>query len=233
MGNKYNNYHQIIWQFYDNNSVNKKVQNKFKKIFDKIWLNKNSYVIEIWCWKWNFAYFCKSNWVKNYVWFDLDSSAINENKIKFKDYNFYSDDALDYLKINKNKFDFLFMSHVFEHFEIDEAINYSKHFYDVLNEWWTWVNIMPNAWTLFWSSVLRYIDITHKFIHTENSFNQILLSSWFKKEFIYHYNSESNIFLLNIIRRIIKKIIKFYTSFLWYWLERIDTHEFISIIHKK
>jgi hypothetical protein len=207
----YDNYYQEhIWY---NTNVNyrkcyKVINNNFWKLFN----SKNISILDIWCGQWKFAYFCKQKWVKNYIWIDLDNSIITQNKKNFNydGYKFININVFEFLRNNKNKYDIIYVSSVFEHFDLENAFKLAELIYFKLNEWWYWLNIMPNA-NFIACSYFRYGDITHKIIYNDNSFNQILLNVWFKKENITHKNQR---FHFNII---LNSIIIFY----WWCIHRL------------
>ena len=87
---------------------------QYKKDLEK-YLDKfhNAKVLEIWSWLWKFAYFCSKIWVIDYTWIDIDDYFFEENKKDFPKFNFIKIWFQEYLKIHKNKFDIIFVSHVF------------------------------------------------------------------------------------------------------------------------
>lgn len=236
MHNEYRNYYEYhIW--YKNQNNNSYLINYYKKnlkeLFSKPNVNKLK-VLEIWCWKWVFSQYCESIWIKEYYWFDLDENIILENNKTFlnnKWFIFSSDNVIDFLNSNKD-FDIIFMSHVFEHLDSDESKMYINKIYKSLIKNWVYINIMPNAWSLFSSTIQRYSDNTHKTLYTDNSFNQVLLWWWFIFENIKHKNSKSWPILLRYIRIIIKYIIKLFIKFMWYSTSNIDTLEMITFAKK-
>lgn len=193
---------------------------------------KDSVILEIGSWQWTFAYYCKKQWFKKYYWFDLDSKIVNETKQEYLDYNFYDLDIFEHLKKNTEKYDIIFMSHVFEHLSLEEWKKISILIYESLKKWWVWLNSMPNAANPYSGSYRRYSDITHKIIYTDNSFNQILLSSWFIKNNIIHKNQYMwYSYIKRVIYLIWISINKFLRSSIWY-LPKIYTDSIISIIKK-
>lgn len=72
------------------------------------------------------------------------------------------------------------MSHVFEHFSIEEGITLANQVLKHLKPHGKRINIMPNAGCIS-AGVARYNDITHKVIYTSNSFSQVLLEAGFDR----------------------------------------------------
>lgn len=209
---------------------------KAKVYWINIWhimqhLPKDAKILEIWCGKWEFAYFCHKLWFTNYVWFDLDPFVIEENKKNYPHYTFSGDDAFVYLE--SNKVDIVFMSHVFEHLTLEEWQKLSRLIHKSLNPGWQWVNVMPNASSLSWSSFGRYNDITHKIIYTPNSFNQVLLQTWFMIENIQHKNAQHRIYIVNVVRKIMRCVVGFFCFFFWYPADSVTTFEIWSFMEKK
>jgi len=126
------------------------------------------------------------------------------------------------------------MSQVFEHFTIEEWNKLINLFHWSLKSWGLWINIMPNAQSIYNVWYLRYNDITHKTLYTSNSFNQLILNNWFLKNNIIHKNA---FIWYNIIKRIIFKISVFFHKVLllsiWSSLPKIYTMNLISIIRKE
>lgn len=236
MNNEYKNYykHHSWYNNQDNSLYLIRYYNKnFKNVFKNLDIDHIK-VLEIGCWKWTFAKYCDLLWIKNYYWFDLDKDIISLNKKLFinkKWFVFSNDNVLNFMDLNKN-FDIIFMSHVFEHFTHEQSTLYIEKIYKTLKNSWIYINIMPNAWSLFSSSILRYADNTHKKLYTDNSFNQVLLSWGFLFENIKNLNSKSWPYLLMIVRIFIKYIIKFFIRFMWYSTSNIDTLEIITFAKK-
>lgn len=189
-------------------------------------------VIEIWCWKWKFANFCKKSGVREYIWFDLDKEIILKNKKLFPKYEFSYSDIFEYLKDKNRSFDIVFMSHVFEHFEREGAQEIIKLIRNCLTERWTFINIMPNWWSLLYANWWRYNDITHTTLYTENSFTQVLMLNGFSIENIQHYNTVCPNVWIEVIRKSLKQLIKFFVLLLGYPFQRIHTFEIITTVKK-
>lgn len=237
MNKEYSNYYKNRWLDDEDLSNYDKFLSYFEKNFNYIFkdLNKDINILELWSWQGKFAYYCKKKWFKNYIWFDLDENIINHTQKILPDYTFTNEDVLKHLKNNKNKYDIIFISHVFEHFTLEEWKKLSWLIHWSLKKWWKWINIMPNAWSLFFSWYWRYNDITHKILYTENSFNQILLNH-FEKDKVEHKNSEflpwKNNLKNYVIKHALMPIILYIIRLLQFPIEKIWTFEMISKIKK-
>ena len=232
--NLYKNYYSTHWYTAQKVDYNKAIiylKYNYDNIFNK--LDRNIKILEIGSWQWKFAYYLKEKWLKNYIWLDLDPDIIKETQGKFKDYKFYNISALEYLKDKKYEFDIIYMSHVFEHFTLEEWIKLARLIYQALKKWGLWINEMPNAQSIYYATYWRYNDITHKIIYTTNSFNQILLRAWFKRENIIHKNEYIG---TTLIKRFIFKIWyilhKIWMLSLWVSLKEPHTFNLITIIKK-
>lgn len=211
---------------------------KYKWELKKLWksLNKDVKILEIGFWNWGFAYFCRKYWFKNYTGIDIDDTFIEQNKKEFKNYLFKKQDFQNFLKDAK-KYDIIFISHVFEHLNKNEAGELIKLIYSSLNTWWYRINYMPNADSNLNACSLRYHDITHKYIYNSNSFEQIILSNGIEFSKINHSNSFPAInhyikILFRIIHPIFLWITKLYYYWMWYSFPKTYTSEILSIIKK-
>lgn len=184
---KYENYFKNNHSYgmdIENNSWqrNKQMDKKFGR-----YIKSDAKVLEIWSWLWSFANFCIYKWVKEFVWIEIDQWVAEKLSKYFDQYKILCADALEFFEKTEEKFDVIFMSHVLEHFTIEDGITLARHIREHLNPHGIWINIMPNAWCIS-SWVARYNDITHKVIYTSNSFNQLLLEAWFDIQGIQHFN---------------------------------------------
>jgi hypothetical protein len=155
MNNKenYTNYHWVYWWYIPDQNIRKhlirstfhKINKYICRILKDVPL-EDIYVLEIWCWQWHFADYCKSLGIKNYVWFDLDKSIVSYCRTILPNYTFYDGDIYNYLDQNIWKYTIVFMSNVFEHIPINLTNSIIKKIYASLISWGIWLNIMPNAW---------------------------------------------------------------------------------------
>jgi len=236
--NIYQNYYSTHSEYlHASNSDRKRfIQNIKYKINPHIkWILKdkdisNIRILDIWCGQWYFAEYCKNRWVKHFTGFDLDSHIVDYCAKILPEYTFSDKDIYEHLLKNKNTYDIVFMSHVFEHLSLEEWIQLTKLIYWGLKKWWQWVNIMPNASSIFFSWYLRYNDITHKTLYTENSFNQVLLNN-FTEENIVHKNYITwNKTIKGLIVKVMSYIWRMIIRSMWFGVPKIYSLEIISII---
>lgn len=147
---------------------------------------KNIKVLEIWSGRGYFSYFCQQKEIEDYTGLELDSRMAEYTAKIFPNYSFSHQTAQEFLANNNQKYDIIFMSHVFEHMDIDIGIELSKMIYAHLKEEGMWINLMPNGASPGWNG-LRYCDITHKTIYTITSFNQVLRIAWFQDTKVTHF----------------------------------------------
>lgn len=199
----------------------------------------NIRVLDIWCGQGYFAEYCKNIWVKYFTGFDLDNHIIDYCKKILPEYIFSAGDIHEHLLQNKDTYDIVFMSHVFEHITLDKVDNMIQLIYSSLNQWWIWINIMPNAGSLFMWTYGRYIDLTHIKIYDHNSFSQLLMSNNIWIENIKYYNyynptilkTNSRIFMF--WTKIFSYFFKIIISLAWYPTSHIHTFEILTIITKR
>jgi len=202
-----------------------------KEYFMKLKMPK---VLEIWSWMWKFAYFCDKIWVKDYTWIDIDDYFFDENKKDFPHYLFIKTKFQEYLKDHQNKYDVIFVSHVFEHLDEKERGEMIRDIYSWLKNGWIRINYMPNADSALRVWTWRRNDITHKTIYTENSFSQVIKS--INNNFIIK-NVNTYVWVKSIFRRFIHMLFLFFSKiyYLWMWypFPKIYTFEMLSVLTKK
>lgn len=192
-----------------------------KKRFDK-YINSNNKVLEIWTGLWNFASYCTYKWIKDYTWIEIDKWIAKKLWKIFDGYKIICIDALNFLEKTPEKYDIIYMNHVFEHFTIEDGIILAIHIKQHLSHDWIWINTMPNAGCI--SGCLgRYSDITHKTIYSSNSFNQVILEAWFDKDNIHHFN----VFPNGFIKRMFVKLL-----WMLLWVE-YNTFQLMTITKNK
>lgn len=189
-------------------------------------------ILEIGTWIWNFTYFCNKIWVSNYTGIDIDDYFFKYHIKDFSNYRFIKSRFQDYLDENK-KFDIIFTSHVFEHLDEKERVEMINYIHNSLNNWWIWINYMPNADSSLLVWFWRWWDITHKTIYNKTAFLQLVSQSWKSFSNILHFNT---FIWYNFIKRWIHKIFLSITKIYYLWMGRvfpeIYTWEIISILKK-
>lgn len=215
---------EFRWMFY-----------QYKKdLKDYLNIFPNANILEIWCWEWKFAYFCKKIWVKSYVWIDIDDYFFDLCKVNYRNYKFLKTSFQQYLKENVDKYDIIFVSHVFEHLDENERVQMISSIYWWLKKGWLWINYMPNANNFLYASSIRYGDITHKIVYNDNSFSQLVYSTNVPFKI---FNKNIYVWSNSILKRFIHLIFRFLTKiyYLWMWqnFPKIYTWQFINILKKE
>lgn len=219
---------------FQNNNYNDSYQ-KLKSDLQgqNIILSDSDNVLEIWFWKWNFANYCNKIWVKNYTGIDIDDFFIKKLTKNFKKYIFTKIDLGNFFKDNKKKYNVIFTSHVFEHLDTGTSSKLVDGIYKSLEKWWIWINIMPNADSVFNSTSMRYCDITHMILYNSISFVQKINSRENVCFNIQHYNDRAT----TIIRRMIHIPFKFIFKILYLWMmQKMPTYytsNLISVLKKE
>ena len=214
-------------------------ESDFKYLIEKsekeIWgfLNKDLEILEIGFWAWGFTEVCRNKWIKNYTWIDIDWFFLNDLQKKYPKYKFNIISFWDFLKDKKEKYDLVYMSHVFEHLNEEERESCIKLIYQSLKKWGIWINYMPNCESIIEASKHRYFDLTHKTSYCPNSFEQ-LLNENIKNYKITHLNSHvwTWIFFKRLVYLFFLNLTKIYWKWMWRSFPKINTWEFISIIQK-
>jgi len=175
---------------------------------------------------WGFTYFCEKKGMINYCGIDISKEEYHIVSKLFPRYNFKVVDVFDFLKDNTEKYDVVFMSHVLEHLNLEDQIKLIELIKKNLSKEGIYINMMPNGSSYF--SLGLCADITHKWIHSPKSFNQVLLLARF--EDFEHKNDwvGRNIFE-RIIHRIFIGIFHLIVRSLGYDKQEIYTSSIITI----
>lgn len=235
--NKYNNYYGdlslISNEFYIGQSC------RYKKYIYPIILSigkpiSEISILEIGSGPGYFAKFCSQIWITQFTWLDLDPDVVADTWKMFPAYTFLCQNSSNFLKSHSwDRFDIVFLSHVFEHLESIEASDTITGINLHLSNEGAWVNIMPNAASLN-SGFLRYHDYTHKILYTDNSMNQLIKNSLWDKFISVHSNIEPT-YIKTYHRYLFPIILQFRKLFLlmmgWYY--PIYTNEMLSVIRKR
>ena len=202
------------------------------EIFKKIQKNEKSLkILDLGCGDGALAYFCAKNGYSNYYGVDICEYFIKINKNKYPDLSFEFINAFDFLSSNTEKFDIVFMAHVFEHFDMEAGEKLLDLIENNLNEGGILINVMPNAASIFGACEMRFKDITHKLIYTDVSFSQLLSKTNFKN--IIHMNKVVG---QTKLRFVVHKIVLFFYKLLMGSMgntfPKIYTNEIITIAKK-
>jgi len=237
---KKNIYTEYFYNQYSNNTDYKKYYLiTCKQINRTVWdifkyYNKKVKILDLWCWFWWFANYCKLNWFSNYTWVDLSKDELSIAKKNFPNYKFIYDDIFESLKSDQNNYDIIYMSMVFEHFELNQCPILIKEIYKKLNKNWVFINYQPNADSYFNSCSTLYIDITHERLWNRDSYLQLIKTLKLENYKINFRNSYIwwNVFW-NLLHKSIKKLFELFLLLMWYNKKYIYTKSFYSILYKK
>ncbi len=234
----FDNYIKFQYEYSDNLKSPDDIIKKLSK--DYYYMNKNyskflqhkKRILEIGPGYGRFAYLCKQNKLNKYVGVDISKEEIKLLKKLFSNYTFILKDIFIFLKDSKEKYDLIFMSHVLEHFTIKEQIKLLKLIKKNLIHSGLFINCMPNASAYFGAISSRYIDITHKVLHNEKSFTQLLKLCGFND--INHYNMfiGRNIFA-SMLHKLFINIFNIIVKILGYDIQKIYTASIISVVSNK
>lgn len=224
----------IEWNSNSSEYVFLKFQSEIGHLFKQ--RNRDISILEIGLWNGDFANFCFKNKFINYTGVDIDDTYISQLKSKYSNYSFIVSDIAIFLENNNVQYDIIFMSHVFEHLPEDVANQSTKLIYQKLNEWWYWINYMPNADSMK-ACALRHIDVTHQTIYNTNSLEQRLFMNDANFLEVNHFNTLPAIHpviksVFKIIHPIFLVFTKIYYFGMWLTFPKIYTSEILSIMKK-
>lgn len=199
--------------------------------FGKFFNNKNLKVLELGSGIGNFSYFVHKKGIKRYVGVDLSTDSVAYTKKKFPKFDFYKEDIIKFLKNNEEKFDVIYMSHVFEHLTLDEAKDFLKYLNDSLTDKGMYINVMPNPEAYFGATSSRYADVTHKMMYNTSALSQLLRHCGYSK--FYHFNSYiGKNWFEHTVHKIALKIFEFSIQLLGFSRAEVYTLNLNSVIFK-
>ena len=145
--------------------------------------NKDAYILEIGCGEGKFIADCVvTHKRKNVIGID-----ISEESVSFcKKYNLpvFQEDVFSFLNDTEIKFDFIYMSHVLEHFSKDKTIPLLHLIHKKLSTNGKLFIVVPNAQSSV-DSYWMYEDFTHDTLFTTGSLYYVLCEAGFDKiEFV-------------------------------------------------
>lgn len=188
--------------------------------------NKDLKVLDIGFGYGGFTYFCYSKGITNYVGIDISKEEYSLVRRLFPRYNLKIANVFDFLKKNKEKYDIVFMSHVLEHFNLEDQIKLIKLIKNNLSKEGIYINIMPNGSAYLGLGLCA--DITHKWIHSPKSFNQVLLLAGFE-DFEHKNNWVGRNIFERIIHIIFINLFHLLVRLLGYDKQEISTSSIITI----
>lgn len=153
---KQNKYADRYIEKYNNSEFIKWKENKISKV-----LSFSSKVLDIW-WAWWTFYEIFKNKKIEYSLVDYNKDLIEFNIKKWTN-AFFCDVSRDNLPFLDNLFDFVYISHVFEHLSTDEQIHLFKEIKRVLKTSWYLFLCSPTPYYFtFWDDFTHKRPCTHK-----------------------------------------------------------------------
>lgn len=183
----------------------------YRKYFRKNYLkslpkNKNARIADIGCGMGHFLYFLKKEGYTNLFAVDFSKEMVDycvKQKIIDKK-NITYGNIQDFLKKNKNSFDFVVMNDVIEHIPKKEMIATLFLIKSSLKEGGKTAIKTPNLSNFITGSSSRYIDFTHTIGFTEESLIQVMKMAGFSNTKVY----AQDIWVINPAVNFIGKIIQ-------------------------
>jgi predicted SAM-dependent methyltransferase len=140
----------------------------------KILKNQKWYFLDIWCWSWFLKDKVELYWWK-YFWFEIAWNAFKKKYIR------YNQDIIEE-NFDWKKFDYIYMSHVFEH--LDNPIGTLDKLSNILNPNWIIHILVPNidsySAKLFGKYVAERDIPRHLFSYTKKWLDILFQSKWFE-----------------------------------------------------
>lgn len=203
------------------------------EIFEQLPKNKNSIILDIGYGQWYFATYINKLWYTDYTGVDIDNRYQEDLQELLPNYTFEHKNIFDFFKKNTDlQYDVIFSSNIFEHLWEQDRIVWIKNIHKHLRNWWIWINYMPNADSILWSTSARYTDITHYTIYNIISFSQ-LLNQYSKFSSIQHINQYIwTSTIKRFIHKIIRSLYKIIYASLWFTFPTIYTGQIITLCKK-
>ncbi|RLA07956.1 MAG: hypothetical protein DRQ51_04265 [Gammaproteobacteria bacterium] len=168
------------------------------KIINNLPKNKNAKILDLGC---GFGMYLKH--IKNLGYKNTKGVEIGDEQNKFlkdKGYNIIQKDILEFLKTTTEKYDFISMFDVLEHFTKEEIVELLPLLQKILNNNGTLIVRVPNGEAMLNGSIM-YGDFTHETFFTSKSLQQIFN--------IFNF-SNTKIYPIYPIRHGIKSTIRYY-----------------------
>jgi len=132
--------------------------------------NKDVKILDIGCGFGRFLKYLKDNGYENI--YGVEIGEEQNQFLKDKGFTIYQADVIEFLKTTKEKFDFITMFDVLEHFKKEEIVELLALLRDILNDNGTLVVRVPNGEAMYKGSIM-YGDFTHEIFFTVKSLKQI------------------------------------------------------------
>ena len=203
----YDNYISVHRNFERKKKKNKIISFYDKFVFHKYFNNKSDIsVLDLGSGMGEFSKVCQYYEIKEYLGVDISNEQIDHCQSLYPSYPFIKAEALEFLKQNNSKYNFIYSGHIFEHFNLTEQKKFINLIMKSLKPDGIWINIMINS-SAYFNDGGCWGDITHKFVHNAVSFNQLLRNCGVDQINIVHSNSPVG---NNIFQHFIHKIFIFF-----------------------
>jgi len=159
----FNNFDEIVNRFNSAYYIDHNIKNNLPK-------DKNAKILDMGC---GFGMFLKH--IKSLGYTNIKGVEIGDEQNKFlKNKGFYiiQSDIFEFLKTTDEKFDFVTMFDVLEHFTKEEIVEILPLIKNILNENGKFVFRVPNGEAMLKGSIM-YSDFTHETFFTARSLKQI------------------------------------------------------------
>ncbi len=171
----FNNFYEIEKQF----NAPFYLDSNIKVILPK---NKDVKILDIGCGVGRFLKYLQENGYKNI--YGVEIGKEQNQFLKDKGFDIYQFDIIEFLKNTKEKFNFVSMFDVLEHFTKEEIVELLPLLKNILNDNGILVIRVPNGEAMFKGGIM-YGDFTHETFFTARSMKQIFNIFGFSKINIY------------------------------------------------
>lgn len=141
--------------------------------------DKTARILDIGCGTGHFLAYVKSMNYSNFLGVDIGKEQIDHCKKHITKNVLLIKNLNDFLKENKNSFDFILMNDVIEHIDRDEILDTLSFILASLKKNGAVVIRTVNLKNR-WGMAVRYMDFTHTVGFTEESLRQVMLTAGFK-----------------------------------------------------
>ncbi|MBE7440642.1 MAG: class I SAM-dependent methyltransferase [Spirochaetales bacterium] len=197
----------------------------------KTHMNSQSRVLDLGCGSGNLAFLCAELGVVDYTGIDLSEENIAICRNDFPRYQFAVSDILAYLQNSNREYDIVLMSHVMEHFSLNEALTILQEIKNRITPGGFFVNIMPNAQAYFHATAVLYSDITHERLYSAISFSHLLRKAGWPSFRHYNYRVGGSAFR-RLLHSIALKFFEMLLSALGFDRHSIYTSSIITVASK-
>ncbi len=144
--------------------------------------NKEARILDLGCGFGRFLKYLKDNGYKNV--YGVEIGKEQNQFLKDKGFNIIQSDILEYLKNTNEKFDFITLFDILEHFTKSEIVELLPLLKNILNDNGVLIVRVPNGEAMFKGGIM-YGDFTHETFFTAKSLKQIFNLFGFSKVDVY------------------------------------------------